>query len=74
MPRTTFEARYPGRCLSCGDEISVGDILRYDDDDRAVHANCCGEHVDLLAARRRKATICPECHLEQPCDCDGGAA
>lgn len=36
----TFPARYAGRCPSCGTPIGVGDLLRFDEDDQAVHADC----------------------------------
>lgn len=64
----TFTARYPGRChAACGEPIEPGDDLEYLDD-KPVHADCT---TDLGPMPTPKAvTVCPNCHLVQPCDCD----
>lgn len=65
-----FEAKYPGRCVNCDNDIEVGDTLRWDDD-VAVHA-ACKSAEELRIARERPA--CPKCWLEVAidgsCGCD----
>jgi hypothetical protein len=34
-----FQARYPGWCDTCGNEIEVGDEVTYSDDE-LVHEDC----------------------------------
>ncbi len=65
---STFTARCPGRCQECGDDIDTGDLLRYDADDRAVHAECATGLGPMPTPRT--VEICPDCHLTTPCDCD----
>ena len=36
----TFDAKYPGRCADCGDDIDEGDEIGYIDDEI-----CCGDCV-----------------------------
>ena len=38
--RKSFEARYAGRCQSCGGYFEEGDMIRYDKDDDLVHEDC----------------------------------
>lgn len=37
-----FEARYPGTCGECGDDIDPGDEVCYEDDE-LIHADCSTE-------------------------------
>ncbi len=39
----TFEAKYPGRCANCDDNITPGDDVTYTPDDELVHAHCDSE-------------------------------
>lgn len=62
-----FPARYPGRCVSCGDDIEVGETLRWDDD-VAIHANC--QPTPEVEPR----PTCPKCWtvyaVNGDCGCD----
>lgn len=54
-----FQAKYPGRCVACDDEIEVGDLLRWDDD-VAVHAGCDAKNPMPELQRE----TCPKCWTE----------
>lgn len=61
----SFPAKYPGFCRAeCGNRIQEGDLVEYADDE-LVHADC-SEHETPA----RPETICQNCCLAQPCDCE----
>lgn len=35
----SFEAKFPGRCAACDDEIHAGELVKYVDDE-LVHVGC----------------------------------
>lgn len=63
-----FTARYGGRCGSCGETISAGDTLTWDDDE-AVHETC-----EFAATKAPTRPTCSKCWLEiaasGECGCD----
>lgn len=61
-----FEAKYPGRCADCGEDIERGDLIQYDEDSRIVHADCDPEPT----AAERPTETCTECWLIKPCGCE----
>jgi len=61
-----FEARYEGFCrLVCGEPIAVGDLVVFTDD--GLMHNECSDHP---APVERPVTVCSDCWLVQPCDCE----
>lgn len=65
-----FPARYAGTCQRCFERINPGEQVAYDDGRELVHADC-DEHYEATV---RPVSICTTCHLQQPCDCQDGAA
>ena len=64
----TFEARYEGTCPA-GDDIEVGESVKYDDDDHLWHVGCLA--IDQDTRRRHEAMVadvCTECWLVKPCE------
>ncbi|MDQ0894450.1 hypothetical protein [Agromyces ramosus] len=71
MDRVSFEARYHGRCGSCGEHISPGDRVRYEGES-VVHDDCDGVTAAATELDRdAKREVCTECWLLKPCDCEG---
>jgi hypothetical protein len=68
MTTPAFTAKYSGgRCAaSCGEPIIEGETLTYVDD-QLVHIDCATSHV---LRERVQPTICPDCFLTLPCDCE----
>lgn len=68
MKAATFEAKYDGKCATCGEVIRSGEKLTWDDD-TAVHLGC----LDGPSADRVRPT-CPDCWeqvaLNGSCGCD----
>lgn len=63
----TFDAKYHGSCGDCGDHITPGDTVGYDDTDTVVCADCLrGNH----RATQQPIQVCPECHLDHAGKCD----
>lgn len=59
-----FEARYPGRCPACEEEIRVGDDLIFNDDDVTVHFGCANRpRLSPVTGKARE--ICPRCFTEK---------
>lgn len=62
----SFQARYPGRCVSCDGRIHEGQHVRYEDD-FLVHADC-PEPEDYGAPARHEQR-CPTCFLTHAGEC-----
>lgn len=66
----TFTAKYDGRCAECQETIYAGDQLRWNEERRAIHADCAS---DELKAEVERPT-CPKCWLtistSGACGCD----
>lgn len=62
----TFEARYRSRCDACGEGITPGDIVEYDDSNRVVHFDC---EDDARTQGTDDGEVCDECWLIKPCEC-----
>lgn len=60
----TFEAKYRGKCVACGETIHEGDVIRYNDAG-STHADC-----DEIEPQERPAVICHQCWLTKPCGCE----
>lgn len=64
----TFEAKYPGRCGVCDEQIRPGDSCTYAED-VVVHEDC-----PAPAATRRQMPVCDQCFMETAangkCGCD----
>lgn len=56
-----FEAKFPGKCPSCGEGFSAGQRVRYNADDSLVHEHCDDEPQML---RLVAAPLCPKCFME----------
>ncbi|MCT7373207.1 hypothetical protein [Mycolicibacterium llatzerense] len=63
----SFQAKYPGRCVSCGERIHEGEWVRYEDDDSLVHDNC-DEAPDVDAPQRNERK-CPDCFTIHAGEC-----
>lgn len=60
-----FEARYHGKCNSCGERIAPGDSCRFaEDGGGVVHVDC-----DAAVPEEIPAKVCPQCWLTA-CDCE----
>lgn len=42
----SFTARYPGTCNTCGKRFRKGAFIRYDSQDKIVHAGDCEDEED----------------------------
>jgi hypothetical protein len=62
----SFGAKYAGRCAACDERISVGDLIRYEDDE-VVHTDC-PEPQDIDAPRRNERQ-CPDCFTIHAGEC-----
>lgn len=62
----TFQAKYAGRCVACGERINEGDWVTYEDD-FLVHANC-PDVVDVDAPQRNERK-CPDCFTIHAGEC-----
>lgn len=56
-----FRAKYPGECVQCGDDIHVGQMIEYNDDDELQHC-LCPESLDSLNGKPKP--VCPKCFCE----------
>lgn len=64
MTANSFRAMLLGKCGACGDVVAVGDHVTYLEN-ALVHLRC----HDAVHPRQR-LTICPNCRLAFPCDCE----
>lgn len=60
----SFEARYGGKCASCGDWIKVGDLVIYSPWHTVVHEGC----EDITPEHHAAEKVCPLCFVTA-CDC-----
>lgn len=58
----TFIAKYPGECVTCGEDIQ-GELAKYIGSDIA-HETCPGSELDRDTTR----PVCESCWLLMPCD------
>ncbi len=67
-----FEARYPGRCPACREQIEVGDDLVFNDDDVVVHFGCANRSA--VPKIGQSGEVCPRCFIEKAvsgaCGCE----
>ena len=59
----SFEARYAGLCAECDERFPVGTMIRYNDEDEIVHADCYGGDIEA------DDDVCPDCHLVHTGEC-----
>lgn len=62
-----FNARYPGTCGDCSDDIEPGDQVGYDDTDSIVCADCLAEYLRIAISPKQ---ACPDCNLDHSGSCD----
>lgn len=63
-----FPARFLGSCPACGDDIDPGQLVRYDDDGRVVHADAADCDADE-STPPREPVVCPSCWLVHAGEC-----
>lgn len=66
----SFEAKYRGKCARCGDNITPGDHIEYEDDYRGdlVHATQCAEQPNPDEPKRNERN-CPDCFTIHAGEC-----
>ncbi|AFN37757.1 hypothetical protein FGG44_gp66 [Mycobacterium phage MacnCheese] len=62
--RSTFTARYRGRCGACSTSVQPGDEVAYMSDGALIHVDCEDTSQDSTNVRRHP--VCATCWLEHP--------
>ncbi|QFG08454.1 hypothetical protein SEA_GUANICA15_68 [Mycobacterium phage Guanica15] len=62
--RSTFTAKYFGRCGGCPSQIQPGDEVAYMADGGLIHVDCEDNSRDETKTRRHP--VCTDCWLEHP--------
>ncbi|QFP94849.1 hypothetical protein SEA_MARSHAWN_63 [Mycobacterium phage Marshawn] len=62
--RSTFRARYRGRCGGCPEPVQPGDEVAFLSDGAVIHVDC--EDTSHDDDKTRRHPVCGACWLEHP--------
>ncbi|AYR01668.1 hypothetical protein SEA_SCARLETT_68 [Mycobacterium phage Scarlett] len=63
--RSTFVARFPGRCGGCPDRVQPGDEVAFMSDGAVIHVSC-EDDLAATTTEPRRHPVCGTCWLEHP--------
>lgn len=70
---SAFEALYPGRCVDCGEDITVGQLIeRVAQGGSYVHQSCAVDQAPSPFDLKPSEVVCTSCFIVSPCPCRDG--